>query len=211
MFYNKYKFIKNKTLIYSSLKNFIRVDLNKDYYKILELTPNATDKDIKNAYLKCVKKYHPDLNEGKTTEIFKEISNSFIILSDAEKKRYYDSNSLRSSEYNFNYTSFDEERKKQKEKNEDYNYEDFDFENRQKFYEKKKYRQNKDESNYESNHNIPNNDYWKMMVFYFKFFRESIEENPQYIPRFFFFLFLYFIYKLVFRKEHRRYHLFESF
>jgi curved DNA-binding protein CbpA len=215
---NNNKYNKYNTIIYFSLKNFTKIDLNKDYYKILGLTPEASNKDIKNAYLKCVKKYHPDLNEGKTTEIFKEISNSFKILSDDELKRYYDSNILKSSssyDNNYNYSTYEEKKKKAKETKENIDIEDFDFENRQKFYEKKqKNRNDKTECPYgtysdDYNNNYTKN-YWGMMLFYFDIFKDTIRENPQYIPRFIFYVTLYLIFELFFRREHGRYHLFEG-
>lgn len=66
-------------------------DMKKDYYKILGIEKTSTDKEIKSAYLKLVKKYHPDTTQGKTTELFKEISLAYEILSDPNKKSIYDS------------------------------------------------------------------------------------------------------------------------
>jgi curved DNA-binding protein CbpA len=65
-------------------------DPSKDYYKALGLDSKANEKDIKLAYHKLAKKYHPDLNKGKTTEEFKEMSAAYDILSDLSKKRQYD-------------------------------------------------------------------------------------------------------------------------
>lgn len=64
----------------------------KDYYKILEIDKNASEKEIKSAYRKLAKKYHPDLNQGdeKTQERFKEIGEAYEVLSDPEKKKTYD-------------------------------------------------------------------------------------------------------------------------
>jgi len=66
------------------------VDPSKDYYKILGLDQNATEKQIKEAYFKLAKKHHPDLNQGKTTDTFKEMTNAYDILSDKNKKKQYD-------------------------------------------------------------------------------------------------------------------------
>ncbi len=64
----------------------------KDYYNILGIPRNAADKDIKSAYRKMARKYHPDVNPGdKAAEArFKEINEAFEVLSDADKKKKYD-------------------------------------------------------------------------------------------------------------------------
>ncbi|HNT04833.1 MAG TPA: J domain-containing protein [Anaerolineae bacterium] len=64
----------------------------KDYYKILGVDKNATQADIKKAYRKLARQYHPDVNPGvKTAEArFKEINEANEVLSDPEKRRKYD-------------------------------------------------------------------------------------------------------------------------
>jgi len=64
----------------------------KDYYAILGLSKNATDKDIKQAYRKLARQYHPDVNPGnKSAEArFKEINQAHEVLSDPEKRKKYD-------------------------------------------------------------------------------------------------------------------------
>jgi molecular chaperone DnaJ len=64
----------------------------KDYYKILGLSRNASEKEVKQAYRKLARQYHPDINPGdKTAEArFKEINEAHEVLSDAEKRRKYD-------------------------------------------------------------------------------------------------------------------------
>ncbi len=64
----------------------------RDYYEVLGLNKGASDDDIKKAFKKMAKKYHPDLNPGdKEAEAkFKEINEAYGVLSDAEKKSRYD-------------------------------------------------------------------------------------------------------------------------
>lgn len=63
-----------------------------DYYKILGVSKTATEKEIKAAYRKLARKYHPDLNpDNKEAEIkFKEINEANEVLSDAENRKKYD-------------------------------------------------------------------------------------------------------------------------
>ena len=65
-------------------------DPNKDYYKILGVPPSANEKDVKAAFYKLAKEYHPDRTGGKTTEKFKEISNAYNVLGTKEKRQQYD-------------------------------------------------------------------------------------------------------------------------
>lgn len=64
----------------------------KDYYAILGVSRGASDKEIKQAYRKQARKYHPDVNPGvKEAEArFKEINNAYEVLSDSEKRKKYD-------------------------------------------------------------------------------------------------------------------------
>lgn len=64
----------------------------KDYYEVLGINRKATDKEIKQAYRKLARKYHPDVNSGdKSAEAkFKEINQAYEVLSDAEKRKKYD-------------------------------------------------------------------------------------------------------------------------
>ena len=63
-----------------------------DYYKILGVGKNATDAEIKKAYRKLARQYHPDRNPGdkQAEEKFKEISQAHDVLSDADKRKAYD-------------------------------------------------------------------------------------------------------------------------
>ena len=64
----------------------------RDYYEVLSVSRSATDDELKKAYRKLAKQYHPDTNPGdKTAEAkFKEASEAYAVLSDADKRRQYD-------------------------------------------------------------------------------------------------------------------------
>ena len=64
----------------------------KDYYKILGLDKTAKEADIKSAYRRLARKYHPDVNPGKpeAEEKFKEVNEAYQVLSDPEKRQKYD-------------------------------------------------------------------------------------------------------------------------
>jgi DnaJ-class molecular chaperone len=64
----------------------------KDYYKVLGVAKNASADDIKKAFRKLARKYHPDVNPGdkRSEEKFKEVNEAYEVLSDAEKRRKYD-------------------------------------------------------------------------------------------------------------------------
>ena len=64
----------------------------RDYYEVLGVDRGADDATIKKAYRKLAKKYHPDANPGdKEAEVkFKEASEAYAVLSDADKRRQYD-------------------------------------------------------------------------------------------------------------------------
>ena len=64
----------------------------RDYYDFLGGSKRATDEEIKKAYRKLAKKYHPDMNPGdkEAESRFKEVNEAYEILSNKEKRARYD-------------------------------------------------------------------------------------------------------------------------
>ena len=75
--------------------------MKQDYYEVLGIGKQADEKEIKRAYRKLAKKYHPDMNPGDKVaeQKFKEVTEAYNVLSDKEKKKLYDQ---------FGFAAFDE-------------------------------------------------------------------------------------------------------
>ena len=61
-----------------------------DYYTLLGVSPNASDKELKVAYRKAAKKYHPDICKGINKDHFKKINEAFSVLKNPAKRSEYD-------------------------------------------------------------------------------------------------------------------------
>ncbi|MGA5763517.1 DnaJ domain-containing protein, partial [Nonomuraea bangladeshensis] len=66
--------------------------LEKDYYAVLGVPKTATADEIKKAYRKLARQYHPDSNQGDTAKEakFKEVSEAYDVLSDTKRRKEYD-------------------------------------------------------------------------------------------------------------------------
>lgn len=74
------------------LWGLVQLSEKRDYYEVLGVDRNASDADLKKAYRRLAKKYHPDINPGdKEAEAkFKEINEAYGVLSDPQKRQQYD-------------------------------------------------------------------------------------------------------------------------
>ncbi|NLC06119.1 MAG: DnaJ domain-containing protein, partial [Erysipelothrix sp.] len=63
----------------------------RDYYEVLGISKGASDDEIKRAYKKKARQYHPDVNKASDAEErFKEVNEAYQVLSDADQKAAYD-------------------------------------------------------------------------------------------------------------------------
>src|SRR3989344_3843876 len=80
----------------------------KDYYKILGIEKNASKEQIKAAYKKLAKQYHPDLNKSPdASEKFKEINEAAAVLGDDQKRQQYDQFGAEGSQFQGGFSGFD--------------------------------------------------------------------------------------------------------
>lgn len=98
-----------KTHIVFNVKRHVNVStafkMSKNYYDILGVSRNASQKQIKDAYFKLAMKHHPDKNQGVLTQKFRDIKEAYDVLSnDSNRMKYNSSMSLfKYFFYNFNF------------------------------------------------------------------------------------------------------------
>src|SRR5579864_4905175 len=73
----------------------------QDYYELLGVARKASAKDIRAAFRKLARKYHPDLNPGdkSSEEKFKQLQEAYDVLSDAKKRQMYDQHGFYSDNF----------------------------------------------------------------------------------------------------------------
>jgi curved DNA-binding protein CbpA len=81
---------KNICRVLRNVRTILDFDPKVNYYAILGIPKNSTEKQIKAAYYKLAQKHHPDKNNGKESNKFKDITNAYNILSDTAKRSQYD-------------------------------------------------------------------------------------------------------------------------
>ena len=75
----------------TKIREFGDIPKDKNFYELLDISPNATDKEIKDAWRKKAKEYHPDANSGdkKAEEWFRTVKDAYDTLKDSEKRNKY--------------------------------------------------------------------------------------------------------------------------
>jgi DnaJ-class molecular chaperone len=179
------KNIKNYNF-YKLTKRFLKdYDPNKDYYKILGITKQSTDKEIKASYYKLAKQFHPDVNQGKTNEKFKEMSAAYDILSDPVKRREYDASRSLNSFFSGKQYSSSSHNTNSNNTYQNTNYRTYDdpFKNMNDFF-KNFYQKNQQQQNYKSNFNDKPKDfrskYYSKNKEYFSSFKKKEDEPKSY-------------------------------
>lgn len=67
------------------------IGVRKNYYEILGVTPDSDVQDVKFAYRKLARKYHPDVNKApESAQKFKDVLEAYEVLSDEKKRKQYD-------------------------------------------------------------------------------------------------------------------------
>lgn len=92
---------RSKLLHQQSMRAFrsSNILLKKDYYSVLGVNRGSNPADIKKAYFKLAKEYHPDVNKSAgAKEKFAEINEAYETLGDEQKKRVYDTTGMNSDE-----------------------------------------------------------------------------------------------------------------
>jgi len=86
-----------------------RATTDKDYYKILDVEPEAAAEEIRKAYRRLAFQCHPDRNPGnpQAADKFKEVSEAYAVLIDPAKRREYDLSRKEGSAYPFHYNQED--------------------------------------------------------------------------------------------------------
>ena len=84
-----------------------------NYYEILSVNENATQSEIKKAYIKLAKKYHPDSSKENTEDMMTQVNEAYAVLSDPQKKEEYDkqksSTSFSANDYEDAVKDYDDE------------------------------------------------------------------------------------------------------
>ncbi len=119
---HKTNFFRGQSIIFPSLR-FLSSASSRTYYQTLGVTQSASKAEIKAAYYKLAKQYHPDVAKG-SEEKFKEINSAYETLIDEEKRRQYNSKlgSNQGSSQNANWNNRQKQYYQQKKGEYDWSY-----------------------------------------------------------------------------------------